>query len=52
MRIKCVKDLHGPVFNFDEGNEYNGSKVNENWYCIEAVGVSSEEFDEHFEYKE
>ena len=48
MKIKCIKPLHNPIFNFDEGETYQGNKINDNWYCIEAVGISKEEFDEHF----
>lgn len=46
--MKCIKNFQTPSFNFKEGEKYGGAKINDKWYCIEAVGVSKEDFDEHF----
>ena len=48
MRVKCIEDLQTKHTTFKFGEEYIAHKVNEHWYCIDAVGIKSASFGEHF----
>lgn len=48
MKVKCIKDLETKHTTFKLGEEYTAQKVNERWYCIDAVGIESVSFGEHF----
>jgi hypothetical protein len=52
MRIKCIKELQTKHMTFRENETYDAQKVNENWYCVDAVGISSEDFNKHFQLEE
>ena len=49
MKIKCFKTYIKRNISFKEGEEYNGNQVNENWFCIDAIGIVKDDFNEHFE---
>ena len=50
--VKCIKDLainrktNSNMFN--KNTEYKASKINDNWWLIDQIGVSSDEFKKHF----
>ncbi len=52
MRVKCVKELQTKHMTFKENEEYNAQKVSEHWYCVDAVGIPSEDFNKHFQLEE
>jgi len=52
MKVICTKELQTKHTTFKENEEYNAQKVNENWYCVDAVGISSEDFNKHFQLEE
>lgn len=49
MRVKCIKELQTRHMTFKENEEYDAQKVNENWYCVDAVGIGSDVFGKHFQ---
>ncbi len=48
MKVKCIKELQTKHMTFRLNEEYNAQRVNEHWYCVDAVGIGSDNFDEHF----
>jgi len=50
--LLCVKTLTVKSGTFKEGETYKGSKVNTNWWVVDAIGVSASEFDEYFTEKQ
>ena len=48
MKVKCIKELTTKHTTFRENEEYDAQKVNEDWYCVEAVGIKSENFSKYF----
>ena len=32
-------------------NVYSGTRINDNWYCIDSVGVNAETFNVNFKYE-
>ena len=49
MKVKCIKEFVTKHTTFRENEEYDAQKVNESWYCVEAVGINTEDFNKHFE---
>ncbi len=48
MKVKCIADFSKGKVAFRCGEEYSGAMVNDDWYCIDAVGVSREDFERCF----
>ena len=48
MKVKCIKEFATKHTTFRVNEEYDAQKVNENWYCVEAVGISNDNFHNHF----
>jgi hypothetical protein len=50
--VKCVKEYKierkTGGMTFKQGEEYEASKINDNWWLIEQFGVSSEDFKKYF----
>ena len=50
--VKCIKDLtikrKTNNITFKANSEYKASKINDNWWLIDQIGVSSKEFKKHF----
>lgn len=50
--VKCTKELKidrkSFSITFNAGNEYKASKINDNWWLIDQVGVSNEDFKKYF----
>ena len=50
--VKCIKDLtvnrKTSSNMFNKNTEYKASKINDNWWLIDQIGVSSDEFKKHF----
>ena len=50
--VKCIKELtierKTGTNTFKVDTEYKASKINDNWWLIDQIGVSSEEFKKHF----
>ena len=49
MKVKCIKEFATKHTTFRVNEEYDAQKVNESWYCVEAVGISNDNFHNHFE---
>ena len=52
MKVKCIKELQTKHTTFKVNEEYNAQKVNEHWYCVDAVGIKNIDFNEHFKLEE
>ena len=48
MKVKCVKELQTKHMTFRLNEEYDAQRVNEHWYCVDAVGIGSDNFGNHF----
>lgn len=50
--VKCIKELtinrKTSSYTFKKDTEYKASKINDNWWFIDQVGVSKEELKKHF----
>jgi len=50
--VECTKDLKidrkSCSIAFKSGDNYNASKIDNNWWLIDQVGISSEDFKKHF----
>lgn len=48
----CIKTLEvnskSGKYTFREGEKYNGNKINDKWWCVDAIGVETKSFDEYF----
>jgi len=49
MKVKCIKDLQTKHTTFKLNEEYDAQRVNEHWYCVDAVGIKNEDFNKYFE---
>jgi hypothetical protein len=51
--VKCVKEYKierkTGGMTFKQGEEYEASKINDNWWLIDTVGVSKEDFGKCFD---
>lgn len=50
--VSCIKDYtverkDGNIV-FKSGTEYKASKINDNWWLVDQIGVSSEDFKKYF----
>jgi hypothetical protein len=46
--VVCVKELETKHLKFVKGNEYDATRINNNWWLIDAVGVGEKQFKIHF----
>jgi hypothetical protein len=50
--VQCIKeykiDRKTGTITFKQGEEYEASKINDNWWLIEQFGVSTEDFKKYF----
>ena len=50
--VECTKDLKidrkSWSITFKSGDNYQGSKINDNWWIIDQIGISLEDFKKHF----
>lgn len=50
--VQCTKDLKidrkSWNITFKSGEEYQASKINDEWWLIDQIGVSVEDFKKHF----
>lgn len=50
--VKCIKDLiiecKTNNYSFKANTEYEASKISNNWWLIDSVGISSKEFENYF----
>lgn len=50
--VECTNDLKVDrkswSVTFKSGDNYNASKINNNWWLIDQIGVSTEDFQKHF----
>ena len=49
MKIVCTEELKTRLMTFRPGEEYIANIINDNWTLVDSVGVSSEDFNLHFE---
>ena len=47
--VKCKKELVTKHLTFKTGEEYEASKINDNWWLIDAVGVNKDDFTKCFD---
>lgn len=52
-KLLCINTLeierkNSSKYTFREGERYNGNKINDNWWCIDSVGVDASVFDKYF----
>lgn len=47
--VKCKSELNTKHQTFKSGEEYEASKINDNWWLIDTVGVSKEDFNKCFD---
>ena len=50
--LMCVKTLQTKHITFREGETYDGNKVNDTWWSVDAVGVKNEDINTYFINKE
>jgi hypothetical protein len=48
-KVKCKKELVTKHLTFKTGEEYEASKINDNWWLIDAVGVNKDDFTKCFD---
>jgi len=46
--VKCKKEHVTKHQTFKPGEEYKASKINDNWWLIDQIGISSKEFKKYF----
>jgi len=49
LKVKCIEQLQTKHLTFKPGEIYNASQINEDWWIIDSVGVSVENFKLYFE---
>lgn len=49
VEVKCKRKLATKYATFVEDEVYYGSKINSQYYLVEAVGIEKDVFEEHFE---
>ena len=47
----ALYDIAIGKYQFIKGNVYTGTRINDNWYCIDSVGVDVETFNVNFKYE-
>ena len=47
----ALYDITIGKYQFIKGNVYSGTRINDNWYCIDSVGVNAETFNVNFKYE-
>ena len=47
----ALYDITIGKYQFIKGNVYSGTRINDNWYCIDSVGVNAETFNANFKYE-
>ena len=47
--VKCKLEHKTKHQTFKPGEEYEASKINDNWWLIDTVGVSKEDFSKYFD---
>ena len=47
--VKCKSELKTKHQTFKSGEEYEASKINDNWWLIDTVGVSKKDFNKCFD---
>ena len=47
--VKCKSEHNTKHQTFKPGEEYEASKINDNWLLIDTVGVSKEDFSKCFD---
>ena len=52
VKVKCIEQFSTLSMTFRTGEEYTGSTVNENWWVVDSIGISAEDFTMHFEIQE
>lgn len=50
--LLCIETLSTTRITFKDGEIYKGNKINNNWWCVDAVGVEAKIFDKHFVNKD
>ena len=48
VNVVCVKDLETKHLKFKKGETFVASRVNKNWWCIDAVGITEKAFKTYF----
>jgi hypothetical protein len=48
MKVRCIEDLITKHHTFKKDEEYEAHKINNNWECVDAVGIKTDKFFRHF----
>ena len=51
MKVICIEELSGKTNTFKKGEIYTSNKINDKWWCIDAVGIDNDTFNKHFSNK-
>ena len=50
--LLCIENLEvnrkNSKYSFKNGEHYKASKINDNWWCIDSIGVEAEMVNKHF----
>ena len=49
MAVRCIEQIATKHMTFRPGETYVGSEVNEHFWIVDSVGISTEDFHLHFE---
>lgn len=47
-KVECTNELQTKYQPFKKGETYEASKINENWWLIDTIGVSKDDFGKYF----
>ncbi len=47
-KFEALYDITIGKYTFNKGNVYTGTRINDNWYCIDSVGVNVTDFNKNF----
>lgn len=49
MNVRCLEQMQKGVVTFRTGETYFAEEVSENWYVVDSIGFTTEDFHLHFE---
>ena len=49
MNVRCLEQIQKGAVTFRTGETYFAEEINENWYAVDSLGFTTEDFHLHFE---
>lgn len=49
MNVRCLEQIQKGVVTFRTGETYFAEEINDNWYVVDSLGFTTEDFHLHFE---